>query len=98
MSTAEKIQGLMIHTGEVKGLGLPAYNWWEEATHGVTPFADKSKNRDGTNFAYPITTGAAFNRSLWKATGRQIGREARAYMNAGKITIHSVTLKHVPVQ
>ena len=19
--------------------GLPAYNWWEEATHGVTPFS-----------------------------------------------------------
>eukprot|EP00658_Telonema_sp_P-2_P054924 TRINITY_DN43684_c0_g1_i3.p1 TRINITY_DN43684_c0_g1~~TRINITY_DN43684_c0_g1_i3.p1 ORF type:complete len:513 (+),score=82.49 TRINITY_DN43684_c0_g1_i3:35-1573(+) len=81
MTLPEKIQGMMIHTGEVKGLGLPSYNWWEEATHGVSPLGDG----DGTNFAYPITTGAAFNRTLWRATGRQIGREARAYMNVGKM-------------
>ena len=36
-----------------------------------------------TNFAFPISTAASFNRTLWEATGRQIGREARAYMNAG---------------
>lgn len=40
-----------------------------------TPFA--------SNTALPITTGCAFNRSLWRATGNQIGREARAFMNAG---------------
>ena len=28
-----------------------------------------------TNFPFPITTGMAFNRSLWKATGAQIGGE-----------------------
>ncbi len=27
--------------------------------------------------------GMSFNRTLWKLTGRQIGREARALMNAG---------------
>jgi len=37
-----------------------------------------------TKFAFPITTGMSFNRTLWKATGAQIGREARALMNAGK--------------
>ena len=26
----------------------------------------------------------SFNRTLWRATGAQIGREARAMMNAGK--------------
>ena len=36
-----------------------------------------------TNFAFPITTAMSFNRSLWKATGAQIGREARAFMNQG---------------
>ena len=79
MSTAEKIQNMMINTGGSKELGIPAYGWWEEATHGVSPYG----GRDGTNFAFPITTGAAFNRTLWRATGRQIGREARAYMNVG---------------
>ena len=36
-----------------------------------------------TKFAFPITLGMSFNRSLWRATGNQIGREARAMMNAG---------------
>ena len=36
-----------------------------------------------TNTAFPITTAMSFNRSLWKATGSLIGREARAFMNAG---------------
>ena len=37
----------------------------------------------GSNTALPITTSCSFNRSLWKATGNQIAREGRAYMNAG---------------
>jgi len=37
-----------------------------------------------TKFAFPITTGMSFNRTLWQLTGRQIGHEARALMNAGK--------------
>ena len=36
-----------------------------------------------TKFAYPITTAMSFNRTLWKATGAAIGREARALMNSG---------------
>jgi len=37
-----------------------------------------------TNFAFPITTAMAFNRSLWRATGAAIGVEARAAANLGK--------------
>ena len=36
-----------------------------------------------SNTALPITTSCSFNRSLWKSTGNQIAREARAFMNAG---------------
>ncbi len=36
-----------------------------------------------SNFPLPITSSCSFNRSLWTATGRQIGREARAFMNQG---------------
>ena len=43
-----------------------------------------SNNHQTTKFAFPITTGMAFNRTLWQLTGRQIGHEARALMNAGK--------------
>ena len=33
----------------------------------------------------PITTAMSFNRSLWHATAAQIGREARAFMNAARV-------------
>ena len=71
----------MIRSPAAQSLGLPAYNWWEEATHGVTPLG---KSGDATNVAFPITTAMSFNRSLWKATGAMIGTEARALMNIGK--------------
>jgi len=41
-----------------------------------------SNGHQTTKFAYPITTGMSFNRTLWQLTGRQIGHEARALMNA----------------
>jgi len=43
-----------------------------------------SNNHQTTKFAFPITTGMAFNRTLWQLTGRQIGHEARSLMNAGQ--------------
>jgi len=64
-------------------LGLNAYNWWEESTHGISPPRNTEKTPWETNFAFPITTSMSFNRSLWKATAQQIGREARAFANAG---------------
>eukprot|EP01050_Picozoa_sp_SAG11_P017460 SAG11_NODE_2522_length_3261_cov_1.501265_3_plen_95_part_00 len=36
-----------------------------------------------TNFGLPITTAGSFNRTMWTLTGRAIGTEARAFMNAG---------------
>ena len=64
----EKIEGLMI-SNSFPSLGIPSYRWWEEATHGVSP-KPVGNLTDGTNFPYPITTGCAFNRSLWRATGQ----------------------------
>ena len=72
MTQAEKI-AMLGHTGTpVKALGIPAYNWWGEATSGAS---SGFMPRRTTKFAYPITTAMAFNRSLWQATGAQIGRE-----------------------
>ena len=81
MTTEEKLQYLMIRSPAAPSLGLPPYNWWEEATHGVTP---QGRTGDATNVAFPITTAMSFNRTLWHATGALIGREARALMNMGK--------------
>ena len=85
MTIAEKIANLDTQAPAIASLGLNAYNWWSESTHGVST---NHVNATGstpaaTNFAFPITTAASFNRSLWSATGSAISREARAFMNAG---------------
>ncbi len=67
----------------IESLGLYGYNWWSEGTHGISHVRNDATYPYETNFAFPITTAMAFNRSLWRATGGQIGREARAFMNGG---------------
>ena len=70
-------------TGALPSLGLPPYNWWSEATHGISHVRNDATTPYESNFALPITTGGAFNRTLWRVTGNAIAREARAFMNAG---------------
>ena len=83
LSLAEKVDALGTEQGPTPSLGLGKYDWWSEATSGI---ANGAHGADGfhTHFAYPVTTGMAFNRTLWRVTGEAIGREARALMNAGK--------------
>ena len=85
MTLAEKIASLDTESPAIPSLGLNAYNWWGEATHGISDkhanFSDSTPA--ATNFAFPITAAASFNRSLWAATGAAISTEARAFMNAG---------------
>jgi hypothetical protein len=64
--------------------GLESFTWWSEATHGVGSAWNSHEHIPATNFPMPISTSCAFNRSLWAATGNQIGREARAQQNNGR--------------
>ena len=73
LSLAEKISALGTGTGALPSLGLPPYNWWSEATHGISHVRNDETTPYETNFAFPITTAMSFNRSLWRATGAQIG-------------------------
>ena len=80
---------LTSNDASASGISLPRWNFWNEGTHGVwnnvgPPWPCESNPCDGpvTVFALPITTSCSFNRSLWRATGNQIGREARAFANA----------------
>ena len=84
MTAEEKISLLGTSSPAVPSLGLGPYNWWSEASHGVASGGHGAREIPTTNFAFPITTAMAFNRSLWRATGGAIGREARAAMNLGK--------------
>ena len=87
MTLKEKIGALRDQAAPISSLELPSYNWWSEATHGIASGGHGARNTVGepyqTNFPFPITTGMAFNRSLWHVTGATIGREARAFMNQG---------------
>ena len=87
MTPAEKIA--QVGSNGVPGidrLGIPAYQWWGEAQHGVcqspsvqfrppTPF--------GTSFPEPGLTGATFDKELFSEVGVIIGKEGRAMANAG---------------
>ena len=85
MNISEKIATLDTSAPAIESLGLNSYNWWSEATHGISHFHVNNSGSTpwSTNFAFPITTSMSFNRSLWRATGAAIAREARAFMNAG---------------
>lgn len=83
MTLAEKIQSLDNGSPAIVGLGTKPYQWWNEASTGVDVRANGAFPNGTTKFAYPATTAMSFNRSLWHATGNQIGREARALMNVG---------------
>ena len=83
LTLKEKIAALDTTSTPLASLGLNAYNWWSEATHGISHVRNDERTPFESNFAFPITTAMAFNRSLWRVTGEQIGREARAFMNVG---------------
>ena len=65
----EKLPLLDTGGSPVPSLGLSSYNWWSEASTGVA----SGRDTQTTKFAFPITTGMSFNRTLWKLTGAQIG-------------------------
>ncbi len=85
LSLSDKLASLVTATTALSSVGLPSYQWWSEATHGIGgPGVHHSPEYPGaSNTALPITTSCSFNRTMWKATGNLIGREARAYGNAG---------------
>ena len=84
LTVADKIQALGTDTPPLPSVGLGAYQWWSEATHGISgPGVSHSTALPGaSNTALPITTSCSFNRTMWHATGNLIGREGRAYMNS----------------
>lgn len=74
MSTAEKVMQLGNKASGVPRLGLPYYNWWSEALHGVSDVGGgshfDSRIPGATSFPEVINAGATFNETLWKKTGQ----------------------------
>ncbi|KAG2301097.1 hypothetical protein Bca52824_029748 [Brassica carinata] len=87
LTLQEKIGFLVNKANGVTRLGIPTYEWWSEALHGVSyigPGTHFSGQVPGaTSFPQVILTAASFNVSLFQAIGKVVSTEARAMYNVG---------------
>ena len=75
MTLEEKIGQMMNKAPAVERLGIPAYDWWNEALHGVA-YAGHA-----TVFPQAIGLGATWNEELVRSVATAISDEARAKYN-----------------
>ncbi|CAK7231046.1 hypothetical protein SCUCBS95973_007780 [Sporothrix curviconia] len=96
MALDEKLVNLVNTSPGAPRIGLPPYEWWSEALHGVAAspgvtFNATTSGDDGarpafayaTSFAGPITLSAAFDDALVESVATVVSTEARAFSNAG---------------
>ena len=76
MTVEERAGQLRFDAPAIERLGVPAYNWWNEALHGVA--------RGGTATVFPQAIGMAamFDDELMETIADAISTEARAKYNA----------------
>ena len=86
MLTPEEKVGLMMNKAiSIDRLGIPSYNWWSEACHGV--------RQDGyTVYPQPIGMAAAFNAQLVFDVFSQVSDEARANWNRSDHNVFGVPM------
>ncbi|WOK94229.1 beta-xylosidase/alpha-L-arabinofuranosidase 2-like [Canna indica] len=87
LTLQEKVGSMVNKATAVPRLGIPSYEWWSEALHGVSyvgPGTHFSTLVPGaTSFPMVILTAASFNTSLFEAIGKVVSTEARAMHNVG---------------
>lgn len=75
LTLEEKISLTGYNSPAIERLGIPAYNWWNEALHGV------ARAGEATVFPQAIGMAATFNDSLMHEVATAISTEARAKYN-----------------
>ena len=72
MTLEEKVMQTVHQSPAIERLGIKAYNWWNEALHGVA--------RAGTATVFPQAVGmaAVFDEDLMEQVGDAVSTEARA--------------------
>jgi beta-glucosidase len=75
LNLEEKVGQMLHESPGIERLGIPAYNWWNEACHGV------GRNGRATVFPQVIGLGATWNRDLVLRIAGAIAVEARAKHN-----------------
>lgn len=75
LTLKEKISLLGFDSPSIGRLQIPAYNWWNEALHGI------ARGGEATIFPQAIAMAATFNTPLIQQVGNTISTEARAKFN-----------------
>jgi beta-glucosidase len=75
MSLVEKVNQLRNETPAIPRLGVPAYDYWSEALHGV------ARNGVATVFPQAIGMAATWDPALIQSEGQTIATEGRAKFN-----------------
>ena len=84
--TPEEKVGLMMNKSvSVDRLGIPSYNWWSEACHGV-------RQSGYTVYPQPIGMAASFNDKLFYDVFTTVSDEARANWNRSNHDIFNVKM------
>lgn len=76
MTVEERASQLKYDAPAIKRLGVPAYNWWSEALHGV------ARAGVATSFPQAIAMAAMFDEEYLRKIGDAIATEGRAKYNA----------------
>ncbi|RYP45472.1 hypothetical protein DL768_008192 [Monosporascus sp. mg162] len=88
MLPGEKLENIVSQSNGSERLGLPFYNWWSKALHGVgyapgVRFPDQAPFNAATSFPMPVLMAPTFDHELIEEVGNVIRTEARAWGNAG---------------
>ncbi len=75
MTAEEKISQLVHKSPAIERLGINAYNWWNEGSHGV------ARSGTATVFPHAIAMGATFNPELVNKIADVISTEGRVKYN-----------------
>ncbi|SDB35133.1 beta-glucosidase [Pseudobutyrivibrio sp. YE44] len=75
MTIEEKCSQMLYHAEAIDRLGIPRYNWWNEALHGV------ARAGVATVFPQAIGLGATFDEDLVEQIGDATSTEGRAKFN-----------------
>jgi beta-glucosidase len=78
MTLEEKCKQFVSNAPAIDRLGVPEYNWWNEALHGI------ARNGKATIFPQGIAMGATFNPPLIKEVTTAISDEGRAKFQISK--------------
>src|SRR5665647_471621 len=76
LTLKEKVDQMMYTAPAIPRLNIPAYNWWNEALHGV------ARSGPATVFPQAIGLAATFDNKLALQESSAISDEARAMFNA----------------